>query len=423
MKKKLMILGGSNVQLNCVRRAREMGLTAVVADYYSDPPAAREADLHLQISTFDVEACIRAAREYGIDGVISVGTDQPVLTAAKVSEACSLPSPITVPEALSVTDKQVMKGIFSARGIPTPEYIFLRSDGRFIGGDGAESEFSFAGPYVIKPVDSQGQRGIFKAESAEEVISYLPDTLSHSRRDLCLVEKYYESREVTVSAWLKDGTFYPLTATDRCLYPDPLHIGVCTGHRYPTVFAGEAKEILSLAADTARALGLRNGPFYLQLLRGDDGWKVNEAAARVGGAFEDMTIPALTGFDILGASIHTALGEDCEPPRPFDPAKLPFNIFVLLLFCRPGRVAKINGAEALRGLPFVRDLGFNYLAGDSIPAMTNATARFGHAVITGSRDEIEDNIRTFYDMLTVENEAGEDLLLKDVIDRDYLTFK
>ena len=65
------------------------GNTLVLADYLANPPAAPLCDRHVRVSTFDVRGCIRAAREAGIDGVFTVGTDQPVYTAACVAPGAS----------------------------------------------------------------------------------------------------------------------------------------------------------------------------------------------------------------------------------------------------------------------------------------------------------------------------------------------
>ena len=54
----------------------------------------------------------------------------------------------------------------------------------------------------------------------------------------------------------------------------------------------------------------------------------------------------------------------------------------------------------------VADCGFNYKIGDTIPKMENATARFGHAVLFGTKDTIEASIQQFYDSLYVKSENG-----------------
>ena len=115
---KLLVLGGSNCQLHGAQRARAMGVDTVLADYTQNPPGAAICGVHERISTFDVTACIRAARESKVTGVMTMGTDQPVYTAAVICEELGLPSLLSVEQALSVTNKKHMKQILSRAGIP-----------------------------------------------------------------------------------------------------------------------------------------------------------------------------------------------------------------------------------------------------------------------------------------------------------------
>lgn len=88
---KLLMLGGSNCQLHGAQRARSMGVDTVLADYTKNPLAASVCGVHEKISTFDVQACIRAAKRYGVTGVMTMGTDQPVYTCACISRELGLP--------------------------------------------------------------------------------------------------------------------------------------------------------------------------------------------------------------------------------------------------------------------------------------------------------------------------------------------
>ena len=269
-------------------------------------------------------------------------------------------------------------------------------------------------PYVIKPLDSQGQRGIFKLQTPEEVIEHLQETLSFSRCSEALVEEFYESDEMTVSGYISDGKLSIWTVTDRLLYDDPVHIGVCIGHRFPTIHMNRYEEIKAISEQLVESFGLPEGPFYLQLLVGAEGIRVNELAARIGGAFEDVMIPWICGFDMLDAVMRNALGRkvDVRAYAGYRCDESEKCVAVQLMFCKPGEIASITPASSLMELPFVLDCGYNYGEGDVIPKMENATARFGHAVITGTKDTIAQNIDKFYEKLSVRSKDGEEMLLR-----------
>ena len=404
---KLLLLGGSQSQLNAAIKAKQLGHTVILADYLPHPPAAEVSDAHERVSTFDVEGCIEAARKHQVTGVFTVGSDQPVFTAAKVAVALQLPSPISVETATKATNKRVMKNAFREHGIPTAPHVFLKP------GDSQAALSGLQPPLVIKPLDSQGQRGVFKLQTATEVIAHLKETLSYSRETAALVENYYPSREVTLSAFVVDGRVYPLTLTDRQLMEDPLHIGVCVAHRYPSIFQDQTAAIEHMAKRVARALGIQRGPLYIQYLVGDKGVIVNEAAARIGGAFEDVFIPSLTGFDILEAVIRLAAGEPLPPEsihriqRPGGDSK----VSAQLVFCRPGTIASITPLEALMELPCVLSAGYNYSEGDQIPSVENATARFGHCVLATDGGDIDEALARLYQTLHVIDTKGDNLVI------------
>lgn len=409
---KLMVLGGSNCQLHALERARERSIITILADYTKNPPAKELADIHEPISTFDAPACIEAAKRHHIQGVMTLGTDQPVLTAALTAQALGLPSFLTEAEARSVTNKKQMKQLLSQNNIKTARYLFLSRDGTFYDTAGNPAAFTLKPPYVLKPLDSQGQRGIFKLYTKEAVLEKLPETLSFSREDMALVEEFYENDEITVSGWIKDRALTILTITDRLLYPDSTHIGVCIGHHFPSIHISRYKEIKTVCDQLIRVFSLENGPFYLQLLVGRQGIFVNELACRIGGAFEDVTIPYLTGFSILDAVIDGALGHPVSFPLTpdFRCDTVKKASFVLLLFCHPGRIAHITDKDKLLSLPYVLDCGFNYAEGSQIPVMENATARFGHAVLVGTKESLARDIRDFYKQLQVLDENGKNLI-------------
>ncbi|MDD3213363.1 MAG: carboxylate--amine ligase [Eubacteriales bacterium] len=411
----LMLLGGSQCQLNAARVAKSMGHRVVLADYLKHPPAADVCDEHLRVSTFDADACIRAAKQARVDGVFTTGTDQPVYTAARVAEALGLPTPISVETALKATNKRAMKAAFTRYGIPYAPFAFLKR------GQSAAVLSGLETPLVIKPLDSQGQRGVFKVATAEEAVARLEETLSYSREDTALVESFYPSGEVTLSGYIHEGRVYPLTLTDRQLIADPVHIGVCAAHRYPSIFADREDEIYRIADRVALALGASEGPLYIQFLIGDNGVLVNEAACRVGGAFEDVFIPWLTGFDILRTVIRYAAGQPTDTSALGQP-KRNGQVSVQMLFCRPGLVRSLTPLETLLSLPGALTAGYNYGIGSELAAMENATARFGYCVLATERGDMDELVRGLYRTLNVRDEAGRQLVLPRTYDGEDLPY-
>ena len=403
---RLQILGGGNNQLGAIRRAAEQGHEVVLVDYFKNPPGRKYAAFNEVISTFDVEKNIEIAKKYRVDGVMTMGTDQPVYTVARVAEALQLPAFLDVPTARAVTNKEVMKAIMTDNQIPTVPYRFLTTAAGV-----AELE-NIPFPVVIKPLDSQGQRGVFKLNSPAEVINSLPETLSFSRADKVLLESYYPSDEITVSAWVDKGVPEILTITDRESFSFDRNIGICYAHEYPSRHHRRAPEIRGLVQRITRAFQIKAGPLYIQLLVGDQGIVVNEVAGRIGGAHEDIFIPYLTGFDILDRVINFSLGIEATPPLP-RAARLSEHLSVQLFFAKPGKIASLTSLERLSKLPGVIAAGYNVAVGETLETIANATARAGYLVIAEtSARALHQAINQAFGALKISDEQGQNLVIQ-----------
>ncbi|MFP4409007.1 MAG: hypothetical protein ACLFPW_10855 [Spirochaetaceae bacterium] len=418
-KPRLMILGGGSSQISALRRGQQMGFDVILADQNPQAPGRRWADRFEEASTFDVEAVEAAAARSGAEALLAVGSDQPVYTAASVSRRLDLPYPLSPEQALRVTNKGEMKRILSSAEVPLVPWTLLSRDSSAWRREGLDE---LTPPWVVKPVDSQGQRGIRIVRNREELGAHLPVALSFSREERVLVEEYYHSREITVSGWAHR---YPpaglepteiWTVTDRVTFDPSLSLGVCLAHRYPSEAARPVEgEIRGITSRIVRALELRGVPIYFQMLIGGKGVRVNEIACRLGGAYEDRSIPLVTGVDILGVQLNwyaEALGiGNSESAGPMS-ARLARAFAVPLMFARPGTIARMSGADELGRVEGVTECRFLLPPGTRIDHMTNSTQRVAYAVVCGDdAGTINRLVDTVFDTLRVENRKGRNLLI------------
>lgn len=405
---RLMIVGGGQGQLKAIRRAKELGIETVVSDRDPRAPGMIEADLAAVADTFDAEATLKAARDYHVDGIATLGTDQPVLTVTRAAERLGLPRSLTEDQALAVTNKRYMKAAFDRIGIPHNAYGIISADSELSG------LRNLRPPLVLKPVDSQGQRGVVRLEGSGEIPKYLPETLSFSRDGYAVVEEFYPGDEITFTGWVRNGKMYPLTITDRRTKPNYPHIGVCVAHTYPSRhFAGYGEEIREIAGRLVDDLGIRQGPLYFQMLIGPEGVKVNEIACRIGGAYEDEFIPALTGVDLNLLNFREALGLEVDetPLKNFQyPAR--GALAVLLFFTTPLTVARFGAIDTVKEIPGVVNACYLLSSGKKIGPMHNSTGRAGYVILHGnSAEEVNRGVRRVYDRLAIFDEGGKNRVI------------
>ncbi len=406
---RLMILGAGNCQLNLIKRAKIRGHYVIVADYLDNPPGAKFADVHIKVSTFDTGLVMQAAVEYEIEGIVTLGTDQPVLTAAIVAKKLGLHFYAGSYLALAVTNKRIMKELFAKNKIPMNDY-------RLIGKGFAKEEIKgLKFPAVLKPVDSQGQRGIFKVRNIEEVSRHIEETLSYSREDKVLLEEFYRSDEITVNGWAANGRAKIISVVDRLTMKKTNRIGICIGHNFPSLhLRGYFEDIERITQDIVDAFGITDGPIYFQYLIGNKGVRVNEIAMRIGGAYEDLTIPIISGIDIAGMLLDYIETGSCDNKTLEEYSLLENTKYVStqMFFLKPGKITRMTPLEEVMQLDGVKDVYYAVKEGDIAAGIKNATARAGYVIIEGENfDELKAKIDRLYENMKVFDESGKNLVI------------
>ena len=406
---KLLFLGGGGCQLNSILRAKSWGHEVVLCDYLPDCVGKRYADVFAQVSTFDVEGVIAVAEREDVDGFVCVGTDQPVLTAAMAAEKLGKRFYLNVVQAKCFTNKMAMKEIFTTNEISNVPYVFL--------GKGFQDE-EMAGlrfPVVVKPVDSQGQRGVLMVNSIEEIRERIDEVLSYSREKKILVEEYYQNDEVTYNGWLVDGELFTLSIVDRVTFEKGAHLGICLAHNFPSFhYEKYGEEIEKMAKKIVQVTGIQNGPVYFQFLIGEEGVRVNEVAARIGGAYEDITIPILAGIDILDLLFKQIAGEKVDVKQLWEHSIKDVKVHVSsqLFFVRPGLINWQTPIETLEEYDFIEKVGYHKSIGTLIEDTKDATNRAGFMIIRGnSKDEMLLNVEKAFELMRIEDENAENMVI------------
>ena len=290
---RLLVLGAGPAQLGLLEAARAHGdLDVIAVDRDAQAIGFPLADERAVISSEDEEAVERLARARAVDGIVSPGADWPVGVAARVAERLGLAHPIDTRTAAIVTSKLRQREAFAAADVP---------HARAFSPDDPAPSF----PCVVKAPDRQGQRGLTLVRSHDELEAAVASAAAESRGGGVLVEELVDGPEVTVNAFSVDGTFTPLTVTDR-LTAEPPAFGVALAHVWPSEHDTDAA--VAIARQAVEAVGIRSGPTYTQLRLGPDGPVVMEVAARVGGGHDAELCRAALGVDLNALTIDAALG-------------------------------------------------------------------------------------------------------------------
>lgn len=414
---KVLILGAGFMQLNAIRKAVEQGHTVIVSDYLPDAPGKKLAHFSTLTSTFDVAGNIEVARRYQVDGIFTIGTDQPVLTAAAVAQELNLPRMISPLTALQATNKKYMKAIFNKHGLPASSYLLIHRDELNDRNSLMNKLKQLHFPIVIKPIDSQGQRGIFKIYQLENnICDFIYQTFSFTRADEILAEEFFQGNEITISVWVEDYHPYILMITDRPLLHVEPHLGIPDSHVFPSLYTdSHYTEIEKLTRELVQSFDIASGPLYIQMMVGGKGLEIVEIACRIGGGHEDELIPLVTGIDPVDMLINKSLGikPDKQILQNYDLLSNQSHALVKFIVARPGRVKKLGDMDMIKQLPGVVNAAFYNPALTEVKELVDSTCRSGFLLVSASsHDELMLNTEAAYSRLQILDEHNENMVIQ-----------
>ena len=413
---KLLILGAGRNQINAIRKAKAKGHTVVVSDYLPDAPGKTWADFSEMTSTFDIEGNIAVAEKHQVDGVMTVGTDQPVLTVARVAEALGLPQLIDSTTALQATNKKYMKDSFQQYNLPSSRYLLIERTelGNLNLLLKRLNQLTF--PVVVKPIDSQGQRGVFKINHLDpEIVAFMRETFLHTRTDEIIVEEFCSGDEITISAWVDDYHPYILIITDRPLLNVEPHLGIMTAHKFPSVYThSHFDELQELLGQTVRALNIASGPIYVQVIISPEGARLVEIACRIGGGHEEELIPLVTNIDPVDMLIDCSLGHPVNLEKLHQYHLLGNSNYAETKFIMAysGRVQKWGGLEKIRHMPGIVNAQFYYPELTHIREIEDSSSsRWGYIIAIGQNEhDLNRKMKNAYQAVEILDPEGRNLL-------------
>ena len=389
--KTIMILGASILQLPAIEKAHELGLKVVVLDMNPNAAGFRVPGVIKEVvSTIDVQAAIKVAKEYNIDGVMTLATDMPMRTVAAVAKECGLIS-ISEESAIKATDKSVMRETLLNASVPIPRYFRITNyeEYKYAVGEMTSS-------FMVKPADSSGSRGIVKVDNKKEAESAYNYSKLYSSNGIVIVEEYMEGPEVSVETLAIDGEVYVIQITDKITTGDPHFVEM--GHTQPSRLAC-IDSIKEIAIKANKAIGIDNGPSHTEIIVTTEGPKIVEIGARLGGdCITTHLVPLSTGVDMVEACIKIAIGE-----KPIIYSSYSCGSAIRYFPQHAGLIRKIEGIDDALNMPGVKCIQIVHGLGESITDIVDSGSRMGFVIAQGENAyEAEENCNRALNMIKIE---------------------
>jgi len=401
--KTVLVVGAGRYQLPVIRKARELGIRVVAVDRNPVAPGLAEADVGLVVDFSSPAEVLAEVRELGIDGVLTVQAERAVPMIAELSEALGVPG-IGVDTARLMTNKLAMRARLAEAGVPQPHFATVHTV------DEARAALAEIGlPAVLKPADASGQLGVARLRSDDDVEERVAAALASSPSGEAVLEEYVEGVELNGIVVVQDGEVLSVTLCDR-LRPPGRSFGVSWLHVYPpTPVGAQLAAAERVAAEAVRALGLRSGIGFPQILaKPDGGVALVECAARIGGMMGEQMQHAL-GIDLLEVALRLALGEPVTAELVRERFQRPVAIRFLTAdpgTLTPGRVTRIGSLDPVLSSPGVLDASIYSVVGETIRPVMIISDRRGYVIAEGAtRDEAIERADAAALLVDVEVEA------------------
>jgi biotin carboxylase len=401
----ILVLGGGRHQIGLVQYFQATGYPVVLSDFLKDSPGHDIADVSTLTNALDRKANIELAQKHNVQGVITTGTDQPLVIMADVAHKLSIPCYLTPESARSCTDKTQMFQVLSRAGVEIPKYIVVTGGEQI---SEVVSELRF--PLVVKPSDSQGQRGITVAHNTNELVESINQAFMVSSSAVVIVQEYLFGPEMTISAWVTQGKSQIMLITDRVTYNRPPATGVCLQHIYPSLhIQGLEKMAVELVNQITNAYGMEEGPIYIQCVRAEDSLYLIEATCRIGGGHEELLIEFVTGVKIHRHLLSLTLkGHSYSFPKLGDFPIASRYAMVNFLVAKPGTFHTTIEPEHTLENP----CGSFYYGAEYLQhPITNSMGRVGYFVYKSTtRESMMERAAALYQEFRALDSGGENLV-------------
>lgn len=377
----VMILGGGPLQVPAIKKAKEIGMHVIVCDYDPNAVGFSYADETYLISTIDQDAVLAKAEELHPDFVLTSTSDAPVRTAAYVCEKLGIPYGLSYKDAICATVKSAMRQRLSEHHVPIPQFYICENYEEF-----EKAIQCFSDVCIIKPSDSSASRGVILInvnDDLEKIKKQYDYCLSNAHNGVVVVEEFMKGPEVSVECFVVEGKVDIIAITDKMITELPffVELGHSEQSQLPTAVKQKIREVTKMAI---KAIGIQNGVSHTELKITDEGPKVVEIAARLGGDFiTARLVPLATGVDMVGNSLLLEMNKNIDLER-----KKECGSAIRFIIGKKGILREIKMLKDPQEIPGIQEVEFYLKPGDMINDVRSSNDRVGHVIACGDTAEL-----------------------------------
>jgi phosphoribosylamine-glycine ligase len=298
---KVLILGVGNAQVDALRYLKEMKCITYGLSHAIEGRGLKYCDHFDVIDIKDRDKVLAYAERNKVEVVYSVGSDVAMPTIGYVGEKLGLPYFCNENIAILLNNKFLFRSFLMENNLLNISFQSGKHWKDF------QNWHKF--PAIIKPVCSQGQRGIRRIENKNDIRKHIKNAQQFSESGEIILEEFITGAEISANIFLKDGRIFYSFISDRMVYEE-LDGGLVKSHIFPTKMNKDLQtRALQLISNTVKHLNIQNGPVYFQMMYNSDDVHIIEVTPRLDGCHIWRLIRSFAGIDLLKLTFDMLLRE------------------------------------------------------------------------------------------------------------------
>lgn len=377
----LLVVAGGELQIPIIKKAKELGHYVICSNLYENSPGFQFADVGEVSDVLDKERNLEIAKKYNVDIVMTDQSDIAVPTVAYVSDKLGIKG-IGTEIAKRFTDKYLMRKIGKEKGFPVPDFC------KCISYDEAKKFVDNHAKNIIKPVNSQGSRGIYIVPSGREFENEFNKAMSYAHGNKAvIVEEYIDGKEFTVDGLKIENRYDVLAISEKKHYKHNKNVASeMFFSKNSSVY--DYDELKNINRELVFAMELPFGMTHAEYKYSDGKFYLIEIAARGGGAkISSHVVPAVSGINSNEIFIRYMNNEKLDYTVKYDDDKCAIIKFFNF---KCGKVKKIIGLDEVKKWDNILDIQIKMKEGDMIRLPQDDSERLAFYIASGdSKRELD----------------------------------
>lgn len=403
--KKLLILAGRPVGTeDIIKYAKSKGVYTIVVDYLPKEKSIgkRLADECWDISTAEVDEIVKRAREAHVDGVYTGVHEFNVVKTMEVCERLDLPFYATKELWEIGTDKALFKNICEQYDLPVAQSYDY------------QNKSSIKYPVIVKPVDGSSGKGISICHKEEEMDVAYKVAMAASIKKEVIIEQYLYGDEFAVDYSIVDGVSKLSFISDFYYnYDQEVTMPLPQVYIHPSRYIDDyMAEMDGRVRKMLSGIGVKNGIFFLQGFKNEDGFFFFEPGFRPGGSaiwrytkyFNDIScMDMLVNYALTGS-----MGDDVQKENAYYPKPC----CTLSIVVKGGRIGQISGYEEMSKLSNIISSEKRFEVGDTVAeksALGQIVLRF--FIVAKDYEDLYQTIELIQSKIIINDEHGNSMLI------------